>query len=260
MDNSTYWNKRIIKERENLTSKNIRDTEKQLSKYYRTAMNGAINEFEAVYDKLLTTEGEISPATLYSLDKYWKMQGQLAHHLEKLGDKQAELLSKQFMKEYAGVYMMALVGDAEFTTADTEVAKQIINSIWTTDGTSWSQRIWSNLNILQETLNEQLVHCVVTGKKTSELKRMLQERFKVSHSRADTLVRTEIARIETQASLQRYKDYGLEKYRVLVSPDSRTCDSCSQYDNKEYYLAEMRVGVNAPPFHPNCRDTIIPVV
>ncbi|MBQ0099695.1 MAG: minor capsid protein [Firmicutes bacterium] len=52
----------------------------------------------------------------------------------------------------------------------------------------------------------------------------------------------------------------MERYEVLVSPDERTCDDCGEYDGQQFLLSEMVVGVNAPPFHPNCRDCIVPVI
>lgn len=51
-----------------------------------------------------------------------------------------------------------------------------------------------------DTLNEHLIHCVATGKTPGELKKLLQEDFGVSYGRADSLVRTELAHIQTQAA------------------------------------------------------------
>ena len=50
----------------------------------------------------------------------------------------------------------------------------MINQIWVADAKSWSQRIWDNTEKLVETLNENLIYCVATGKKTTELKNLLE--------------------------------------------------------------------------------------
>ena len=124
-------------------------------------------------------------------------------------------------------------------------------------------RIWTNNNRLLETLNEQLIHCVASGKKTTELKNLLQERFGVSYSTANRLVRTELAQIQTQAAKQRYVDYGLKEYEILGNDDD-SCGNhsvdCHEMNGKRFYYADMVIGKNAPPFHPNCKCCIVPVI
>ena len=96
----------------------------------------------------------------------------------------------------------------------------------------------------------------MTGKKTTELKNLLQERFNVSYRRADTLVRTELAHIQTEAAKKRYEDYGIQYIEVLVDADDRTCDECKALIGKKFPIHA------APPLpvHPNDRCTIIPVI
>ena len=176
-------------------------------------------------------------------------------------------IGKAFGRMFSGETMflnvyeaLAIPGDENFARIDTQAAQQAINRIWVADGKSWSQRIWSNTELLKQTLNEQLLHCVVTGKKTTELKKLLQERFGVSYSRAATLVRTETCHIQTEAAKQRYENYGIQQYEFLADTDEKTCSVCGQLDGKRFYFTEMQPGVNAPPMHPNDRCAIIPVI
>lgn len=255
-----YWARRQAAALEKLTDKSIAETEKQLEKYYFSSMKKILGQFESTYNKVLLSiaEGkEPTPADLYKLDSYWIMQGQLTQELQKLGNKQAELMSKKFMKQYLTIYdAIALEGLPSFSTVDEKMAKQLINSIWVADGKSWSQRIWDNTSRLAATLNEELVQCVITGKKTTELKEQLQKRFKVSYDRADSLVRTEMAHLQTEAAKQRYKDYGITEVEVLSERDEKLCDICKPHDGERYPInGQMPV-----PFHPNCRCTILPVV
>ena len=143
-----------------------------------------------------------------------------------------------------------------FNTIDTNVVQQLINQIWCADGKSWSQRVWENVNQLSETLNEELVHCVVTGKPSGKLKQLLQERFNVSYSNADMLVRTELAHIQTQASQQRYRDYGIQQVEVLADKDERRCEVCGKLHGKRYNIND----VMPVPAHPRCRCCMIPVI
>lgn len=255
-----YWAERIAKAQSKLTNKSIRQTEAQLKKYYTKAMKKILGDFEKTYNKVLSSidEGrEPTPADLYKLDTYWQLQAQLRAELQELGDKQAVLLSKNFELHFFEIYYsFGIPGEQAFSTIDKAGATQLINQIWCADGKSWSQRIWNNTERLLETLNESLVECVVAGKKTSELKDMLQERFGVSYSRADSLVRTEMAHIQTQAATQRYKDYGLQEVEIWADEDERRCEICGKLHEKRYPL-----GAQVPiPAHPRCRCCVIPVV
>lgn len=259
-----YWDERNKEAMDLLTDKSIAETEAQLAKYYQKCMKSTTEQFADTYQHLLDSVADgrqPTPADLYKLDKYWQAQAQLQKNLQNLSDKTGQLFYKEFVKQYEGIYKaLALPTELAFGTVDNAVAKQVINSIWCSDGKQWSQRIWENTNKLQQELNDKLIECLVDGKKTTELKQALMERFGVSYNRADTVVRTEMAHIQTESACQRYKDAGIERYEVLVSPDERTCDDCGEYDGQQFLLSEMVVGVNAPPFHPNCRDCIVPVI
>lgn len=256
----SYWADRIAKAQAALTAKSNKAIMKQVEKYYLKTMKQVIGDFEATYDKLLATVEngkEPTPADLYKLDSYWKLQGELKQKLMKLGNKQATLLSREFEKQYFNIYnSIALPSQKAYSTLDDNAVKQMINQIWCADGKSWSNRIWENLNLLQETLNENMIQCVSSGRTTKDLKQLLQERFGVSFSRADSLVRTEMAHIQTQAAVKRYEDYGIKYVEVLADEDERRCEICGRLHQTRY-----PVGAEVPiPAHPRCRCCIVPVV
>lgn len=255
-----YWQKRLLESQNALTNKSIKETEKQLTAYYRQATRRVVADFEATYDKLLATKldgREPTPADLYKLDKYWQMQGQMRQELRKLGERQVAALTKQFEIQFFDIYYsIAIEGATAFTTIDNAAVQQLINGIWVADGKSWSERIWQNTEMLAATLNEEMINCVATGKKTSELKQILQNRFNVSYDNADMLVRTEMAHIQTQAAQQRYRDYGIQEVEVYVDEDERTCPICAAHEGERHPInAQMPV-----PFHPRCRCTMLPVI
>lgn len=257
---ANYWAERTAKAQAKVHELNRKQIDRQLKKYYQSVAQAVIEEYESVYNKLLATVSEgqqPTPADLYKLDKYWQMQAQLRHRLERLGEKQISLLTKRFeLMFFDTYYSFNIEGIEAFNTIDDNAVKQMINHIWCADGKSWSQRIWENTKLLQETLNDGLIHTVAAGKKTTDLKRLLQERFSVSYNNADMLVRTELAHIQTQAAQQRYKDYGLTEMEVWVDEDERTCPICAKHEGERYPVnAQMPV-----PFHPRCRCCMIPVV
>lgn len=255
-----YWAERMAKAQNAISAKSAKQIEKQLKKYYGTAMKRVIKDFEDTYNKVLaqTAAGQqVTPALLYKLDAYWQMQGQMKRELQKLGDKQISLLSKAFELNFFEIYYsIAIPGVEAFSTIDSAMVAQLINHIWVADGKSFSQRIWENTELLAATLNEELVNCVVSGKKTTELKNMLQERFNVSYGRADALVRTELAHIQTQAAQKRYEDYGIQEMEIWADEDERRCEVCGKLHEKRYPVGS----VPPIPAHPHCRCCIVPVV
>lgn len=260
MPKNDYWVERNIKTQQKLTNKSIKETEAQLIKYYKKAQKRVINDFIYTYEKIYSTAAwgiEPTPADLYKLEKYWQLQGQLKNELQKLGDKSCEVLSKNFISQYQQIYKALAIKDTSFFgDISTETAQQMINQIWCADGKSWSDRVWKNTDKLQQALNDRLLDCVVTGKTPSYLKKTLMKEFEVSFTNADTIVRTEMAHIETQAARQRYQDYGIQEVEVLADEDERRCDVCGELHQKRFPIG----GKMPVPAHPRCRCCIVPVV
>lgn len=256
----TYWQDRMQASQARITEKNRRQIDAQLRKYYKSLAKQVIADYEAVLNKVYQAvqDGrQVTPADLYKLDKYWQMQQQLRGQLNKLGEKEISTLTKIFELNFFDSYWAINIDGLEaFNTIDEAGVRQLLERIWVADGKSWSERVWENTNLLADTLNEELIHCVATGKPTSYLRKMLRERFNVSYSRADALVRTELAHVQTEAAKQRYRDYGLEEVEIWADPDERTCPICEKLHKKVY-----PVGANVPiPAHPRCRCCIVPVI
>lgn len=255
-----YWADRMARSQNKITNKSVRAIKTQMRKYYGKTMDYVIKDFELTYEKILNAmeEGkQPTPADLYKLDKYWQMQGAMRNELQKLGDKQISLLSKQFELNFFDVYYsIGMPGLEAFNTLDSAMVQHMLSEVWVADGKSWSKRIWENTELLAETLNEELINCVVSGAKTSDLKKKLQERFSVSYSNADMLARTELAHIQTQAAQQRYKDYGVQEVEVWADEDERRCEVCGKLHQKRF-PANQKPPV---PAHPRCRCCILPVI
>lgn len=255
-----YWAERNLNTQERLSKMTIGETEKQLRKYYANTMKNCVGRFLLTYNKVfLSMEKGLTPtpADLYKLDTYWHSQALLQRELQALGDKENVLFGKRFAEHWLNVYNSLAIKDGEhFNSADIDLAKQMINQIWCADGKSWSNRIWTNTEKLQEALNDGLIDCLVNGSDRNQLKDRLMYEFNVSYNNADSIVRTEIAHIQTQAANQRYKDAGITEVMVWADEDERRCDICGK-------LHEKRLPVNAQmpvPAHPRCRCRIIPVI
>lgn len=256
----SYWSKRMKKAQENWSNKNIDAINAQMKKYYSTAMNQAINDYTALYEKIeakIAAGEEVSVANLYALDKYWQTQAQMKEELQKLGDKQETLLAEKFEKEYADIHKaVSITGDKSFNLINKANAEQVAREIWAGDGKNYSQRLWQNVNKLQQMLDDELVSCVAAGRKTTALKQGLMEKFNVSYRQADRLARTEIAHIEVEASRRRWQDEGVQQVEIYVDEDERTCPQCSKLEGKKYKITEQM----PVPVHPSCRCTILPII
>ena len=47
-----------------------------------------------------------------------------------------------------------------------------------------------------------------------------------------------------------------KEYRILSALDSQTCEKCGKMDGRAFRYEDMKVGVNAPPFHEKCRCVV----
>lgn len=255
-----YWEERQARVQAKLTQKNIEQVEAQLGRYYFETQRKVIGQFQQTYNKILSSKAEgrePTPADLYKLDTYWKMQAQLAEELIKMGNTQALVLNHAFIMEYTQIYeATALKDNLFFGDIDKDAVQAMINHIWCSDGLSWSERIWKNTDMLKQALNDELLQCLVAGRNPDYLKERLMAQFNVSYNRADALVRTEMAHIQTQAAQQRYIDAGVEYVQVWADKDERQCEVCGELHEKMY-----KVGEKLPiPAHPRCRCCIVPVV
>lgn len=128
------------------------------------------------------------------------------------------------------------------------------------NGADYSKQLWGNTDKLVEDVKDILKRGFVRGDDVRAMAQELATKYNVARSRAQTLIRTDGTSIINRATIRRYQDAGLKYYRILVQLDSRTTQICRNIakEDKRYRLDEFQVGVTAPPFHFNCRSTVIP--
>ena len=256
-----YWADRQERELNVISYKTEAEINAKLDQYYMSVMKQVIADFEAVYNALLAqlADGEQpTVAKLYAMDKYWQMQGRLRELCEKLGNKEVALLSKQFEDEWEHIYKAAAIpSDESFTHISESNAEAMIRSTWLADNKNFSTRVWDNVGRLITTLDEELISVVVSGRSTNELRKKLIDRFNVSRSQANTLIRTEVCHIQTAAAEKRYKDDGLEEYIFLGREEHDLGCDCKKNSGKTFRFDDPKAP--RPPLHPNCRCRIAPV-
>lgn len=153
-------------------------------------------------------------------------------------------------------YKKAMSGRAG--TINEPALKELVKTPF--NGYNYSQQLWGNTDNLVKDLKKVLKTGFVRGEHPRTMARDLAQKYKVANSRAETLIRTDGTMIVNRSAIQRYKDAGLKYYRILVHLDNRTTEICKRIraEDKRYLIDEMQAGVNAPPFHFNCRSGVIP--
>ena len=127
-------------------------------------------------------------------------------------------------------------------------------------GRNYSARIWRNTDQLAQMLEDEIEAAFLSGKSVRRMANVIMDRFGVGYRAAECLMRTETSYVQNQTAAQSYRDAGCTDYEILTASDRRTCRRCAAQNGRRYLFTEMQAGENAPPFHPNCRCTILPVV
>ena len=105
-----------------------------------------------------------------------------------------------------------------------------------------------------------MVDIITTGKPYKEVSTMLVKDLGIKFHQAQRLIRTEMARVAVQSTINRYAELGITKVEVITAHDDEVCSTeCEAHAGKIIPLLEAQIGINVPPFHPNCRCDIVAV-
>lgn len=72
------------------------------------------------------------------------------------------------------------------------------------------------------------------------------------------MLRTELARVQTQAQIESYEANEIDEYEYVACGLKDVCPLCKEVDGKVFKLKDMEIGLNAPPMHPNCHCATAP--
>ena len=135
---------------------------------------------------------------------------------------------------------------------------QVLRMNWS--GKHYSKRIWKNTENLAQTLKEEMLVSLLTGRTDRETAQIIENKFGAGAIQARRLVRTESCFVAGELTARAYEECGVEKYRYLATLDLRTSEICRSLDGKVFTLSERLVGKNHPPMHPWCRSTTISII
>ena len=119
---------------------------------------------------------------------------------------------------------------------------------------TFSDRIWMYQELLKSDLSKLLQSGLIQGKNPRLLARELQKKFGESEYNSERLMRTELARVQTEAQKQSFERNGFKQYTFIVNGGCcPLCEDVAKKNGGHYYIKDMMPGENAPPMHPNCR-------
>jgi len=145
------------------------------------------------------------------------------------------------------------------TIVSRDKIKTVLDRPWS--GANFSQRIWSNTDKLAQTVKQEIVNGMIQGINLQTMAKRVSERFETAKKNdVERLLRTEVNYTLNQATLDGYKEAGIEKYEFSATLDSRTSQICSELHGEVFEIKKIAVGLNYPPMHPRCRSTTIPIV
>lgn len=156
------------------------------------------------------------------------------------------------LKRQAGILGKTIICNAKM--ADTIVNASFKNA-------KFSDRIWMYHDQMKADLSKLLQSGMIQGKNSRQLAKDLRKYYygpeylkngkKGAVYNTERLMRTELARVQTEAQQQSFERNGFTEYTFIALADC--CDICAEINGKHFKVKDMMPGENAPPMHPHCR-------
>ena len=164
--------------------------------------------------------------------------------------------TQEELERQAGILGKSIKNNAKL--ADTIVNASFKNA-------TFSDRLWMYHDQMKADLSKLLQSGMIQGKNSRQLAKDLRKYYygpeylkngkKGAVYNTERLMRTELARVQTEAQKQAYIKEGTEEYKFMALGDA--CDVCMAINGKSFKVKDMMPGENAPPMHPHCRCTTV---
>lgn len=206
-----------------------------------------------------------SASDLYRISRLKALQTQINNQVEMLSAYKEQGLSKTLQEIFEEGYYRNIFDFQQFTgvgsafaALDNKAINAALSKPWTYDGETFSERIWKDRDKLKYSLEKILTQGIIRGDSPDKTARLISKETGTELRAARRLVLTESAAIAERASLESYKELGVDEIEILVTLDEKTCGTCGPLDGGHFPRSESSIGINVPPFHPNCRCTTVP--
>lgn len=286
MTSSEYWAKREAEQlKYNITEE--KEYDKQLKRIYSNMLDACQSEINAFYGKYAAKEGitlaeakkKVSKLDIAAYERkakrYVKEKNFSAKANEemRLYNAAMKINRLEMLKANIGLELISghdelekyMEGILQGRTEDelkrqagilgktiknnAQKANAIVNASF--HNATFSDRIWMYQDLMKADMSKLLQSGLIQGKNPRVLARELKKTFQTSTFNAERLMRTELARVQTEAQKQSFERNGFDEYEFIVN--SGCCDICQGLSGKHFKVAKMMPGENAPPMHPMCR-------
>lgn len=112
-------------------------------------------------------------------------------------------------------------------------------------------------------LTRELANGLSEGLNPRDMARNISGEMSVAKNRATLIARSETVRAHSQASIERYREMGIEEVglepevELATATDQRVCQQCAEAAQQgPWDLDEFEGSEFQPPIHPNCRCSI----
>ena len=182
---------------------------------------------------------------LYQYNRYYKLVKQLQSILRDLGVKEEKLITNALEDLYKKNY--EALSEGPTVPIREQDIQELIHQDWIGDGYNFSDRIWRNKAVMAKRAKDYVMLAIAEGKNPTQFINELEPYLnKAGLWQAKRLLLTEMSHVQYMSAMERYKNTGITKVKILTANDKRVCDKCK--DNaKEIYTLE-----NCPmlPSHP----------
>ena len=166
----------------------------------------------------------------------------------------AKYITEEVIKEHirqAGILGMTVPSRSQLET----LARSVLLS--DVSGATFSDRIWANQNELRNNINQTIERALIRGEHprnaAASIKRLVRDEYGMKKRAADRILVTEVARGQSIAAIESFKEADIDKYIWISEPSA--CDVCAELNDKVFTLGAAN-NIMPPETHPFCRCAI----
>lgn len=286
MDSKTYWERREEEALKNRI-KDEKEYQKRIDEIYADMLDGVQKEIDSFYSKYAEAEGislaeakkRVSKADIEAYERkakrYVKDKDFSAKANEEMRLYNATMKINRLEMLKANIGLELIKGHAELETFmgeilqgrtedelkrqagilgntvknNSKLVESIVNASF--HNAKFSDRIWMYQDSLKGELSKIIQSGLIQGKSSKALAKELRKTVNTSVFNSERLMRSELARVQTEAQKKSFEQNGFKEYTFLAN--SGCCDNCQSFDGKHFKVEKMVIGENAPPLHPQCR-------
>lgn len=205
-------------------------------------------------------------STVHRVTRLQALQYQFRQQVEKLEAIKEHGLTNTLKDIYKeGYYRTAYeiqrasgLGSA-FSRIDERKIEKVLARPWAADGKNFSERIWGqDRTQLLYQLENRFSQGMIRGESPQKIIKDMQKALHSSEYATRRLVMTESAFFASASRKETYDKLEVKQYKILAVLDTKTSTVCRDMDGKVFDVKDYQPGLNANPFHANCRTTTTP--